>query len=920
MPDAGLTVCTIISKNYLSYARVLAESIRRHNPHAQVFVLLVDRLDGYFAPDREPFELVPLERLGIRDLDRFCFKYSILELNTAVKPTLLRHLLRDQGVKKLLYLDPDIVVYRPLDPLRRLLDHASIIVTPHLTEPLPADGRKPSDKDILVAGAYNLGFIGVRSDETVLRFLEWWESQVHDRCIVDPGAGYFVDQRWMDLAPALFPGVEVVRDAGYNVAYWNLPHRHLEGRGGDLRVNGQPLYFFHFSGAELTRLDSVSKHQDRVSLGDRPDIRPIFEDYHARQVRAGWQTSKDWPYAFATFDNGEKIPAVVRRVYQSLGADAGRFGNPFETAAAGSFWQWLVGWAPEEVAPGSGITNLWHEVYRTRPDLQRAFPSIFGADRVGFQAWIRAGRTVQIMPAALDPDASEPSTSSASVGRHDHHRPSRDGVNLVGHARSEKGVGEALRASARSLSAAGIPYRIVDIVDTSSVNLDTSLDAHARDDRSYSVNLIHLNADAFGPFAAKHAPAFFEGHYNIGYWMWELPEFPETLLNRFGYLDEVWVGSTYCLDTIARVSPVPVVKIPVSLPAGDPPTKHVGRSHFGIPDGSFVFLFIFDVHSVVARKNPEAVIDAFRRAFPGRENVRLVLKFSHGDDALRQTLLARARDPRLILIDQVLDRPELNSLIEASDCYVSLHRSEGFGVTIAEAMTFAKPVIATGYSANMDFMNASNSFPVRYDLVTLDQDYHPYRRGNTWANPDVQHAAELMRLVYESPDRAREQGRLGQRDIRRYLDPSAIGRRIEGRLSLIRQRMAAEPPGARSPVGAPLPVRNGNVPSVPIPAATSARPLVGGVIALLKRAARRSVSWYIAPQVSALRAALTRVQEHATTAGLQYRQDLNRIMRRLGYAESGASIDRSRLTEIESRLADVERKVGLETPSDPERG
>ena len=777
MPDAGFAVCTIISKNYLSYARVLAESIRRHNPHAQVFVLLVDRLDGYFAPDREPFELILLQRLGIPHLDRFCFKYSILELNTAVKPTLLRHLLRDRGVQKLLYLDPDIVVYRPLDTLARLLDHASIVLTPHITEPLPADGKKPSDEDILVAGAYNLGFIGVRSDDKVLRFLDWWESQVYDTCIVDQGSGYFVDQRWIDLAPALFPGVEVVRDAGYNVAYWNLPQRHLQGREEDLRVNGQPLCFFHFSGVELTRLDSISKHQNRLSLRDRPDIRPLFEDYRERQIRAGWQTSKDWPYAFATFDNGETVPAVTRRVYHRFGADAGRFGNPFETESAASFWHWLLDWAPKEVIPGSGITNLWHEVYRARPDLQRAWPNIFWEDRARFQAWVRGiGRRDYIMPAAFDPDASEPSASGAPAGRRSRHRPSRDGVNVVGYARSEKGVGEALRASVRSLSAAGIPHRIIDVVDTNSVNLDTSLDALTRDNRSYPVSLIHLNADAVPHFAANQAPGFLESHYNIGYWMWELPEFPENLLNSFAYLDEVWVGSSYCLDTIARVSPVPVVKIPVSLPAGDPPTKNVGRGHFGIPDGAFVFLFIFDVHSIVARKNPDAVIDAFRRAFPGGENVRLVLKFSHGDDAFRQSLLERARDPRLILLDQVLDRPELNTLIGACDCYVSLHRSEGFGVTMAEAMSFAKPVIATGYSANMDFMNASNSFPVRYDLVTLDQDYGPYRRGNTWASPDVQHAAELMRLVYESPDLARERGRLGQRDIRRYLDAAAIGR------------------------------------------------------------------------------------------------------------------------------------------------
>jgi glycosyltransferase involved in cell wall biosynthesis len=919
MPNTDFAVCTIISKNYLSYARVLADSVHRHHPQAKVFVLLVDRLDGYFAPALEPFELIPLEHLAIPDLTRFCFKYSLLELNTAVKPTLLRHLLRDRGVATLFYLDPDIVVYRALEPLRRILEHASIVMTPHLTEPLPDDGRKPSDTDILLSGAYNLGFIGLRNDETVFRFLDWWETHVYDGCIVDPSAGFFVDQRWMDLTPTLFPGVEVVKDPGYNVAYWNLPHRHLQGHEEDLSVNGQPLYFFHFSGVDLTRLDGVSRHQNRLSLKGRPDVRPLFKSYRRRQIRAGWRKTSNWPYAYASFDNDEGIPTVARRLYHRMGADVARFGNPFETAGADSFWRWLLRWAAEEVVPGSRITNLWYEVYRTRPDLQRAFPQIFGVDLAPFHAWVQGmgGRALAI-PEALDPDAP----TLPALERHAHPGKNRDrdqvfrdGVNVVGYVRSEKGVGEALRSNVRALRAVGMPHQIIEFIDPTSVNLDTTLDATPRSDRSYSVNLLHVNADQLAHVAAQKGHTFFENRYNIGYWMWELPEFPEVYYDRFAYVDEVWVGSTYCLDTIAQVSPVPVVKIPLALPAGDLPTKGVGRGHFGLPDGSFVFLFIFDVHSVVARKNPEAVIDAFRLAFPGREDVRLVLKYSHGDDAFRQTLLAHARDPRVVLIDTVLDRLELNSLIEACDCYVSLHRSEGFGITMAEAMTFAKPVIATGYSGNVDFMDAANSFPVRFDLVTLAQDYGPYRRGSTWAQPDIKHAAEQMRLVFESPHLVRDRALRGQQDIRRYLDPAAIGRRIEERLELIHRRVAAGQFGAPSPFDASSYFRNADLLPLPVPQATSTRPLVGRTISLMKRAARRSVSWYVTPQLNALQSALALLRGHVTMTSRHNRHQLNRVARRLGYIEGGVSESRSRLADLENRLAEVERKVDLDSPS-----
>jgi glycosyltransferase involved in cell wall biosynthesis len=884
-----------------------------------VFVLLVDRLDGYFAPDPEPFELIPLERLAIPDLTRFCFKYSLLELNTAVKPTLLRHLLRDRGVDTLFYLDPDIVVYRALEPLRRILGHASILMTPHLTEPLPDDGRKPSDTDILLSGAYNLGFIGIRNDETVFRFLDWWETHVYDGCIIDPSAGFFVDQRWMDLTPTLFPGVEVVKDPGYNVAYWNLPQRHLQGHDEDFTVNGQPLYFFHFSGVDLTRLDGVSRHQNRLSLKGRPDVRPLFKSYRRRQIRAGWRKTSNWPYAYGSFDNDETIPTVARRLYQRMGADVARFGNPFETAGEDSFWHWLRRWAAEEVVPGSRITNLWYEVYRTRPDLQRAFPQIFGVDLARFHAWVQeTGRRALTVPVALDPDVSTlPLLGHHGTRRNGRDRPQtwRDGVNVVGYVRSEKGVGESLRAHVRALRAVGVPHRLVDVIDPTSANLDTTLDTTAGSDGSYSVNLIHINADVLPSFAARKGPEFFDNRYNIGYWAWELPEFPDTYHNSFAYVDEIWVGTSYCLDTIARVSPVPVVKMPLPLPSGNPSTKNVGRGHFGLPDGSFVFLFIFDVHSVVARKNPEAVIDAFRRAFPGREDVRLVLKYSHGDDAFRHTLLARARDPRVLLIDTVLDRLELNSLIEACDCYVSLHRSEGFGITMAEAMTFAKPVIATGYSGNVDFMDADNSFPVRFDLVTLAQDYGPYRRGSTWAQPDVKHAAELMRLVYESPHLARERALRGQQDIRRYLDPAAIGRRIEERLELIHRRRAAGQLGALSPSDPSPYFRNSDLFPLPVPQATSTRPLVGRTISLMKRAARRSVSWYVTPQLNALQSALALLRGHVTMTSRHNRHQLNRVARRLGYIESGVSESGSRLADLENRLADVERKVGLDPPS-----
>jgi glycosyltransferase involved in cell wall biosynthesis len=307
----------------------------------------------------------------------------------------------------------------------------------------------------------------------------------------------------------------------------------------------------------------------------------------------------------------------------------------------------------------------------------------------------------------------------------------------------------------------------------------------------YPVNLIHVNALGLPGFVGTHRPEFFRGKYNIGYWLWELPELPEAYHGAFSYLDEVWVSSDYGLETVARVSPIPVVKVPPPLPAEGLPTLDVGRAHFGLQDGQCVFLFMFDAHSVVERKNPGAVIRAFKRAFQDEPDARLVLKVAHGDRALVEGLAGEADDARVLVMDRVFERAEVNSLLALCDCYVSLHRSEGFGLTMAEAMALGKPVIATGHSANLDFMNVANSLLVRFDMVRLEQDYPPYPRGSLWADPDLAHAAELMRVVFDDRDRARKLGERGRADVMAYLSPERVGARITERLALIGRDLEA---------------------------------------------------------------------------------------------------------------------------------
>jgi glycosyltransferase involved in cell wall biosynthesis len=203
-----------------------------------------------------------------------------------------------------------------------------------------------------------------------------------------------------------------------------------------------------------------------------------------------------------------------------------------------------------------------------------------------------------------------------------------------------------------------------------------------------------------------------------------------------------------------------------------------------MPPGWFVFFFTFDFDSVFERKNPLGIIRAFRGAFSPKDRVLLVIKSSHADLCPDESKLlqATAEDANIRILDAVISRPELDALMMRCDCYVSLHRSEGFGLTMAEAMSFGKPVIATAYSANMDFMTPANSFLVRFRLAQIDQDHGPYRKGWTWADPDSEHAAELMRLVYEDQDMARGIGERAKADVSEALHPEAVGRLIRERL------------------------------------------------------------------------------------------------------------------------------------------
>ena len=384
---AAVAVGTIVAKNFVPFARVLARSFRDHHPSAPFFAVLVDRAESTSAPASEPFETILLDELGIPDLQRLCFGYTRQQVAIAAKPYLLRHLL-DRGFTTAIFLDADILVFDSLQPL---FDHTgahAIALTPHLLSPLSGVDRRARELNILQAGVYNGGFVGVSEHESARRFLRWWADRLRTHCLHNVSEGMHYDQRWLDLVPALFDDVQIVSDPGCNVAYWNLPERDLALTPDGVRTHDGRCRFFHFSGFEPERPTVVTRYSSRLTMENTGPAAALFARYVDLLSAEGYFACRDWPYGFGAFDNGVPIPDVARQLYQEVSTAVDRFGDPFQASGSHSYFRWLN--EPVEGPSGSSgsMTRLWNAVYRGRPDLQQAFPDVFAADNGAFRAWV----------------------------------------------------------------------------------------------------------------------------------------------------------------------------------------------------------------------------------------------------------------------------------------------------------------------------------------------------------------------------------------------------------------------------------------------------------------------------------------------------------------------------------------------------
>jgi glycosyltransferase involved in cell wall biosynthesis len=784
---SSIHVFTSAAINYLPKARMLGASIKQHHPEFAVHLALADKVPKWLDIEEEPFDsIISADELAIPNLQSWIFSHSLVELCTGIKPFVLSYLLNQSECQAVFYLDPDIVVFSQLNDLLEHFEDNSILLIPHDTKPEQSLQAVISHEMChLRNGVYNLGFIGVKNDAIGHAFADWWCDRLYHFCFEEPVGGLFSDQKWIDLVPAIFDGVKIVKSPRFNLAPWNISNRNLSGTcEAGFTVDGERLGYYHFTG-----FDSGAHESEAAAwAGNNKAVWSLINWYRKNTIPDRRVKKTQW--AFSTFENGVPITTQHRAVYRLRKDLHKAFPDPFQVdEEKDSYYRWFTTqfYGSDRIRGQAGILSStlvgWAYSKIVIP-LERPLVSMV-KKTVGRNKWaldkLRASHK-----RILNIASSKPGTlrSTAVTTRSFNFRPI--GINVAGYITSEAGIGESVRSSIRSLDAAGILYTLNNLDKIAGSNTEVINMPFSRDN-PFNINLIHVNAMDVPAFITTKGKSYFEGRYNIGYWHWELSKFPPEWMGSFQPFNEIWVPSSFGLGSVSSVASIPVVKIPPALPQ-ESAMEHCSRSEFDLAEDRFLFLFVFDFWSWPTRKNPLGVVNAFRQAFGKNDKVCLVIKCAHAEAhaAQLEEIRKAAEGSSIKVINAVLTRSKLNALMNLSDCFLSLHRSEGFGLLIIEAMYLGKPVIATGYSGNMDFMNVNNSFPVKYKLIPVgEKEYPPFKDGYVWADPDVSHAAELMRFVYENREYAAKIGEQASKDIKECYSPAAAGQVILERLSSI---------------------------------------------------------------------------------------------------------------------------------------
>ncbi|HUY16395.1 MAG TPA: glycosyltransferase [Acidimicrobiales bacterium] len=729
------------------------------------------RIDGYLTEENSD---ASHQALGIDqcdwgdfDVESAALFYSVLEFATSVKPALLRSLLGD-GWDRVTYLDPDIQVFEDFTTL--LDDDKALSLTPHLLSDIPDDGLKPSTGDILQAGFFNMGFCSVRP--SAASFLDWWSTRLQFDCLADHSAGYFTDQKIVDLAP-LKTDVQIIVEPGCNVAYWNLHERSVVIEDGVWRVARSAklstLYFFHFSGYVSSGTPSLSVHATRRVLGDAVP-RPFAAQY--AQQRSDAEKGGSIVYSLAGATAARFIPAAWNRSLREDARTHVRAGftlrevrEEIYRSPSGS-WTKCPTCGDEHENFGSRVRSFlaaWacHPSLLGTPNAIGSFfrDVNFQHREAAFEQLGWAGRHFAENTAPGHEELVEAVFDAAEYAI----RNTVD-LRLVGYFAYQAGIGRIARWTLEILDEAGIHAAIdcVSVGRDSNEYLSALLRRRNPMSASHASVLCFINADQWQRHVIDPGRVNTSIAHLEAVWAWELEFIPDQMGEAVveGEIERVHALSTWSVRAMAAVLPVPVQRLsPFDVTMFDVLSPRLAGAVNGSSKSRYV-LTSFDAKSYIGRKNPEAVLELWRRVQNDYPDCRLTIKCSDLREFAPADLLDTIdASPRTELIDDYLDDDRYLALLQGCEVFLSLHRSEGMGLTPIEAALCGLPVVYTNYGGVSDFLDGG-FFPVTYTPVQVGESSHasgPYDRTAWWAEPDLDVAEHQFRLAL---DLARDEERL----------------------------------------------------------------------------------------------------------------------------------------------------------------
>ena len=514
----------------------------------------------------------------------------------------------------------------------------------------------------------------------------------------------------------------------------------------------------------------------------------LFVDYGNQMLAIREEISDSGHYGWRDIIPGIRWTRGLRRQLRAELMEAELTGaelppTPYSDKGVTPFLDWL-----REVSVGdqTQLPRFLSTVYWERGDLVHHFPEVRDGKHTRLEEWIwktgvTENSTIRNLFTSMKVDESDGSVVESRSKK-------QGGVDVFGYLNAELGVGEAGRLVCRALTAAEVPISTIANKETvSRQKYDFPVDNIGK----YQTLFMSINADQLSDSCAFLGHEFLKDRYVIGQWFWELEELPERYQRSFELVDEIWAPTLFIKEALEKKAPSSVKVTHMPLPLVTPEwDSSINRNSFGIGDG-YVFLFTFDLMSVLKRKNALGLIDAYCDAFSENDGAVLVLKTINGDKRLSELekIRWRARSRKdIVIIDQYLDAQESASLMMLCDCYVSLHRSEGLGLTMAEAMLLGKPVIATAYSGNMDFMTDDTSLLVPWKYTDVGDDAESYPAEARWAEPDLSAASSMMRKLFQDREFGKALGDRAKRDLQSRFSPQVTGERMKNRLENIWRR------------------------------------------------------------------------------------------------------------------------------------